>query len=48
MIATLNKGAYQLSLDGKKLKLTINENLLKLYYDKINYELIIIVEYKNL
>ncbi len=30
----LDKGVYRLTLDGKKLRLTVNGNLLKLYHDR--------------
>ncbi len=30
----LDKGVYRLTLDGKELKLIVNGNLLKLYYDR--------------
>ncbi len=39
---------YWLFLDRKELKNTINDNLLKLCHDRIGYELIIIMKYKNL
>ena len=34
IVAVLDKGAYKVAIDGKKLKTTVNENLLKLYYDR--------------
>jgi len=46
-VAALDKEAYQLSLNKKELKSTVNSNLLKLCYDRIDYELTIIVEHKN-
>ena len=48
MVAALDKGMYRLSLDRKVLKNIINGNLLKSCYDRIRYELIIIMKYKNL
>ncbi len=48
MVAALDRKAYQLSLDRKELKSTVNGNLLKPCHDRIGYELIIIVKYKNL
>ncbi len=47
-MAALDRGAYRLFLNKKKLKSTVNSNLLKLCHDRIDYELIIIVKYKNL
>ncbi len=47
-MVVLDKGAYQLSLDGKKIKITVNSNLLKLCYNRLDYKLIIIVKHKNL
>src|SRR6266540_2410977 len=41
--AVLDKGAYRLTLDGKELKSTVNGNLLKPYYDRSTWELIVIV-----
>ena len=43
-MAVLDKGVYQLFIDGKQLKVTINGNLLQPYYDKSTWELIILVE----
>ncbi len=41
--AILDKGAYRLTLDEKELRSIVNGNLLKLYYDKSTWKLIIIV-----
>ncbi len=41
--AVLDKGAYRLTIDGKKLRSIVNDNLLKLYHDRSIWELIIIV-----
>src|SRR6266540_3160370 len=41
--AILDKRTYRLTLDGKKLRSTVNRNLLKLYHDRSTWELIIII-----
>ena len=41
--AVLDKGAYRLTIDGKELKSIVNGNLLKPYYDRNTWELIVIV-----
>ena len=44
IVVVLDKGAYRLFIDGKQLNATINGNLLKLYYDRSTWELIVLVE----
>ncbi len=41
--AVLDKGVYRLILDEKELRSTVNGNLLKMYYDRSAWKLIIIV-----
>ena len=40
----LDKEAYKIALDEKKLPKTVNKNLLKKYYRQSHYELVIIIE----
>ncbi len=39
----LDKDAYKLTIDGNLIKGTVNENLLKKYYTKDIWELIIVI-----
>ena len=41
--AVLDKGVYRLTLDGKELRSTVNENLLKLYHNRSTWKPIVIV-----
>ncbi len=43
IFAVLDKGIYKLTLDEKKLRSTVNGNLLKPYYDRSTWKLIIIM-----
>ena len=44
IIKVLDKRAYKISIDGRELSKTVNENLLKRYHERSHYEPVIIIE----
>jgi len=43
VVAVLDKGAYKLALDGVPIKTTVNENLLKKYYHRKDWQPLVVV-----